>query len=43
MLDGKTLTNTFIKIPLKTMNRHSPIAGADAVHGVFGMLNKILV
>src|SRR6056297_1934922 len=28
MLDGETLTNAYIKIPLKTMNRHGLIAGA---------------
>ena len=28
MLDGETMTNTYIKIPLKTMNRHGLIAGA---------------
>ncbi|AUS04600.1 helicase HerA-like domain-containing protein [Pseudotamlana carrageenivorans] len=28
MLDGETLTNAFVKIPLKTMNRHGLIAGA---------------
>jgi hypothetical protein len=28
MLDGETMTNAFIKIPLKTMNRHGLIAGA---------------
>ncbi|MBL7471496.1 helicase HerA-like domain-containing protein [Robertkochia sediminum] len=28
MLDGETLTNSLIKIPLKTMNRHGLIAGA---------------
>jgi len=28
MLDGETLTDTFVKIPLKTMNRHGLIAGA---------------
>jgi len=28
MLDGQTITNTFVKIPLKTMNRHGLIAGA---------------
>lgn len=28
MLDGKTITNTFVNIPLKTMNRHGLIAGA---------------
>jgi DNA helicase HerA-like ATPase len=28
MLDGETLTNTLVKIPLKTMNRHGLIAGA---------------
>jgi DNA helicase HerA-like ATPase len=28
MLDGKTMTNTFVKVPLKTMNRHGLIAGA---------------
>ncbi|UZO80510.1 DUF853 domain-containing protein [Aquimarina sp. ERC-38] len=28
MLEGKTLTNTFVKVPLKTMNRHGLIAGA---------------
>ena len=28
MLDGETLTNTFVNIPLKTMNRHGLIAGA---------------
>jgi DNA helicase HerA-like ATPase len=28
MLDGEALTNAFVKIPLKTMNRHGLIAGA---------------
>ncbi len=28
MLDGETLTNAHVKIPLKTMNRHGLIAGA---------------
>lgn len=28
MLDGKTMTDTFVNIPLKTMNRHGLIAGA---------------
>jgi DNA helicase HerA-like ATPase len=28
MLDGETLTNAFVNIPLKTMNRHGLIAGA---------------
>lgn len=28
MLDGKTLTNAYINVPLKTMNRHGLIAGA---------------
>lgn len=28
MLNGETLTNTLVKIPLKTMNRHGLIAGA---------------
>ncbi|MEH6538203.1 MAG: helicase HerA-like domain-containing protein [Psychroserpens sp.] len=28
MLDGETLTNAYINIPLKTMNRHGLIAGA---------------
>jgi DNA helicase HerA-like ATPase len=28
MLDGKTLTNAFVNVPLKTMNRHGLIAGA---------------
>jgi len=28
MLDGETQTNTLVKIPLKTMNRHGLIAGA---------------
>lgn len=28
MLNGETLTNAFIKIPLKTLNRHGLIAGA---------------
>ena len=28
MLDGETLTNAFVKVPLKTMNRHGLIAGA---------------
>ncbi|MGY0391907.1 helicase HerA-like domain-containing protein [Bizionia sp. KMM 8389] len=28
MLDGKTLENAFVNIPLKTMNRHGLIAGA---------------
>ncbi len=27
-LDGEVLTNTFVKIPLKTLNRHGLIAGA---------------
>jgi hypothetical protein len=28
MLDGETITNAYIKIPLKTLNRHGLIAGA---------------
>ncbi|WP_047545432.1 helicase HerA-like domain-containing protein [Psychroserpens sp. Hel_I_66] len=28
MLDGETLTNAFVNVPLKTMNRHGLIAGA---------------
>ena len=28
MLDGETKTNTFVNVPLKTMNRHGLIAGA---------------
>jgi len=28
MLEGETMTNAFIKIPLKTLNRHGLIAGA---------------
>ncbi|WP_178984476.1 helicase HerA-like domain-containing protein [Winogradskyella helgolandensis] len=28
MLDGKTMTNAFVNVPLKTMNRHGLIAGA---------------
>ena len=28
MLEGDTLTNTFVKLPLKTLNRHGLIAGA---------------
>lgn len=28
MLDGQTMTNTFVKVPLKTLNRHGLIAGA---------------
>ncbi|PKQ45317.1 helicase HerA-like domain-containing protein [Confluentibacter flavum] len=28
MLDGETITNAFVKIPLKTLNRHGLIAGA---------------
>jgi hypothetical protein len=28
ILDGQTITNTFVKVPLKTMNRHGLIAGA---------------
>lgn len=28
MLDGETITNAFVNIPLKTMNRHGLIAGA---------------
>jgi DNA helicase HerA-like ATPase len=28
MLDGETLTNTLVNVPLKTMNRHGLIAGA---------------
>ncbi|OUS00554.1 ATPase [Flavobacteriales bacterium 33_180_T64] len=28
MLDGETLANTYVNIPLKTMNRHGLIAGA---------------
>jgi hypothetical protein len=28
MLDGETVTNSFVKVPLKTMNRHGLIAGA---------------
>ncbi|MCB0373580.1 MAG: DUF853 family protein, partial [Muricauda sp.] len=28
MLDGETITNAFVKVPLKTLNRHGLIAGA---------------
>jgi len=28
MLDGETVTNAHVKVPLKTMNRHGLIAGA---------------
>jgi len=28
MLQGETITGTYVKIPLKTMNRHGLIAGA---------------
>lgn len=28
ILDGQTITNAFVKVPLKTMNRHGLIAGA---------------
>ena len=28
MLDGDTLQNTYVKLPLKTLNRHGLIAGA---------------
>ena len=28
MLDGETITDTFVNVPLKTMNRHGLIAGA---------------
>lgn len=28
MLDGETVTNAYVKVPLKTMNRHGLIAGA---------------
>lgn len=28
MLNGETITNTFVNVPLKTMNRHGLIAGA---------------
>lgn len=28
MLEGETITNAFVKVPLKTMNRHGLIAGA---------------
>ncbi|QWX82892.1 DUF853 family protein [Cellulophaga sp. HaHaR_3_176] len=28
ILDGETMTNSFVKIPLKTLNRHGLIAGA---------------
>jgi DNA helicase HerA-like ATPase len=28
MLDGETMTNSFVNVPLKTMNRHGLIAGA---------------
>lgn len=28
MLDGETMTDTFVNVPLKTMNRHGLIAGA---------------
>jgi len=28
MLDGETITDAHVKIPLKTMNRHGLIAGA---------------
>lgn len=28
MLDGETMTNTYVKVPLKTLNRHGLIAGA---------------
>ena len=28
MLDGETMTNAHVNVPLKTMNRHGLIAGA---------------
>ena len=28
MLEGETMTNAFVNVPLKTMNRHGLIAGA---------------
>jgi len=28
MLDGETITNSYVNVPLKTMNRHGLIAGA---------------
>ena len=28
MLEGETITNALVRIPLKTMNRHGLIAGA---------------
>ena len=28
MVDGETITNAFVKVPLKTLNRHGLIAGA---------------
>ncbi|MEM6542599.1 MAG: helicase HerA-like domain-containing protein, partial [Bacteroidota bacterium] len=28
MVDGETVTNAFVKVPLKTLNRHGLIAGA---------------
>lgn len=28
MLDGETVTNALVKVPLKTLNRHGLIAGA---------------
>lgn len=28
ILDGETIANAFVKIPLKTLNRHGLIAGA---------------
>ncbi len=28
MLDGETMTNAYVNVPLKTMNRHGLIAGA---------------
>ena len=28
MLNGETLSDTFVKVPLKTLNRHGLIAGA---------------
>ncbi len=28
MLDGETIKDAFVKVPLKTMNRHGLIAGA---------------
>jgi len=31
MLDGEACTNSLVKIPLKTMNRHGLIAGATSL------------